>query len=329
MMDKFRTLVDIPGSPDKISYHSKCLFMGSCFADNIGECMAAYKFPVLLNPFGTLFNPSSMAENLNILIQGKEFSAGELVCHDGLWFSFNHYTAFAHPHLAICLSAINKSLSDASSWLKQCSYLLLTFGTAWIYIYNKTGKLVANCHKIPAVEFTRKLLEPRDIIESYDTLLNELSNFCPGIRIIFTVSPVRHWKDGAVNNQLSKSILHYSIQELLKLHKNTTYFPAYEIFMDELRDYRFYANDMLHPSDQGTSYVWERFIETWMDESTKKPMAGVKAILKAVTHRPLHTETLNHKKFIHNTLKQIEQLTGLYPFLDFSKEIDMLRLHST
>jgi hypothetical protein len=324
-MDKFRTLVDIPESPDKISYYTKCLFMGSCFTDNVGEYMTAYKFPVVINPFGTLFNPASILENLNILMRGDKFSDIDLVHHNGLWFSLNHYTIFAHPEPAACLAKINKSISEAASWLKQCSYLFLTFGTAWTYLYNKTGKLVANCHKLPASEFTRKLMKPEDIIESYDPFLEELNYFCPGIKVIFTLSPVRHWKDGAVNNQVSKSILHYSIHELLKLHSNTAYFPAYEIFMDELRDYRFYAVDMLHTSEQGKSYIWERFCETWMDESVKKPMAGVKAILKAATHRPLHTETCNHKKFIHNTLKHIDQLTGLYPFLDFSKEIAMLQ----
>jgi hypothetical protein len=325
-MDKFRTVVDIPESPDKISYHTKCLFMGSCFTDNIGEYLTAHKFPVLVNPFGTLFNPASIAENLGMLMHDKKFTADDLIQHNGLWFSLNHYTAFAYPDQEACLARINKSMAEASAWLKQCTYLFLTFGTAWIYTYNKTGKLAANCHKLPAAEFTRKLMDPEDITESYHKCIDELNNYCPGIKVIFTLSPVRHWKDGAVNNQLSKSILHYSIHKLLISHSNTAYFPAYEIFMDELRDYRFYAVDMLHPSEQGKTYIWERFFETWMDESVKKPMAGVNAILKAVTHRPLHTETFNHKKFVHNTLKHIDQLTGLYPFLDFSKEIALLQL---
>ena len=140
-------------------------------------------------------------------------------------------------------------------------------------------------------------------------MLTALKRLNPGIRVIFTVSPVRHWKDGAVNNQLSKSILHISIHELIKNHPNTRYFPAYEIFMDELRDYRFYAADMLHPSEQGTAYVWERFCDTWIDDSAKKIMAGVTAVLKAVDHRPWQTESPNLKEFIENTLKQIDQLT--------------------
>jgi hypothetical protein len=143
--------------------------------------------------------------------------------------------------------------------------------------------------------------------------------------VIFTLSPVRHWSDGAENNQLSKSVLHYSIHEIMKKHNHTSYFPAYEIFMDELRDYRFYAADMLHPSEQGSNYVWERFCDAWVDEPSKKIMAQVAAVLKAVGHRPLHAETATHKKFLQNTRRHIERLTTLYPFLDFSNEVTLLQ----
>jgi hypothetical protein len=167
--------------------------------------------------------------------------------------------------------------------------MVLTFGTAWVYVYNRSGSIVANCHKIPAGEFTRSLLSPGKIIETLDGFLHRIREFNPRIRIIFTVSPVRHWKDGAVNNQLSKSILHYSIQEVLKVHPHTAYFPAYEIFMDELRDYRFYAADMLHPSEQAVDYTWERFCETWFDEQSRKLWPGCQPFkgcsTPAITHR--------------------------------------------
>ena len=327
-MDKFHTRVSIPESAVKISYQTKSLLMGSCFADSIGKIMSGYKFPVLLNPFGTLFNPISIGNNIGHLISGNEFTPANLNFHDGLWFSFSHYTVFAHPHRDTCLSAINRSLSLAAGWLKQCDFLLLTFGTARIFEFKETGNIVANCHKFPADSFTPRLSEPAEIVSHYDAVLRNLKQFNPAIRIIFTLSPVRHWSDGAENNQLSKSILHYSIHEILKRHANTSYFPAYEIFMDELRDYRFYAADMLHPSDQGSQYIWERFADTWLDELSKKIMAGVTAILKAAGHRPLHSESTNHKKFKQNTLRQIEHLTGLYPFLDFSNEIALLQLHA-
>jgi hypothetical protein len=325
MTDRFRTRVEIEPSVDKIGYDTPGLFMGSCFAENIGERMASRKFPVLLNPFGTLFNPVSVCDNLELLIRGKPFSTGDLSIHNGLWFSFRHYTGFSHPDKHICLSGINHALENAVAWLKHCKYLVLTFGTAWGFLHNRSGTIVANCHKIPAAEFTRMLLSPAEITGKLDACLQHILELNPGIRVIFTVSPVRHWNDGAVNNQLSKSILHYSIHEVLKKHPQASYFPAYEIVMDELRDYRFYAGDMLHPSEQGVDYVWERFCDTWLSDSSRKTMAGVSAVLKAVAHRPSHTESTNHKKFVGNTLKQIENLTGLHPFLDFSNEIAILQ----
>jgi hypothetical protein len=324
-LDKFRTIVQIAESPEKISYFTRCLFMGSCFADSIGEKMIYHKLPALQNPFGTLFNPASIAGNISLLIRGEAFSPDDLHEYRGLWFSFNHYTGFAHSHPEQCLENINRSFAAASLWLKQSRFLLITWGTAWVYIYKKTAKLVANCHKLPAREFERKLLRPEEIVGMYSELLHELVQYNPDIRVIFTVSPVRHWKDGAVNNQLSKSILLFSIHELLRQHDQTSYFPAYEIFMDELRDYRFYASDMLHPGEQGTNYVWERFCEAYIDRDTKKLMADVSAIMKAIAHRPLLTESPNYKKFIQHTIKKVEQLTNKHPHLDFSKELLQLR----
>jgi hypothetical protein len=324
-MDKFRTVVEFPVSGEKIGYQSRCLFMGSCFTEEIGGRMLNHKFPVLINPFGTLFNPASICDNLEMLIEGKVFSNEDLFMYNGMWFIFSHYTGFDRYDRQECLSLVNKSMQDASAFIKDCNYILITLGTAWTFVYKPTGKLVANCHKLPAENFTRRLLDPEEICERYDHMLEALEKVNPGARIIFTVSPVRHWKDGAVNNQLSKSILLLSIHRLMKKHPGISYFPAYEIFMDELRDYRFYAADMLHPSETGSAYVWERFCDSWFDEHTKKIMAGVTAILKAVAHRPRQTDLPNLKKFSENLLKQIDQLTLSNPSLDFSPEIAILR----
>ncbi len=324
-MDRFRTVVDIPVAPDKISYLTGCLFMGSCFTEEIGGRMQRLKFPVLVNPFGTLFNPASICNNLATLVREELYTPEDLHHHHEMWFSFSHYTAFARRDRKECLDNINHSLSEAVAWLRKSRYLLITFGTAWTYIHNQTGKLVANCHKLPAADFTRKLLDPGEIVSIYDELLTALSQVNSNIRVIFTVSPVRHWKDGAVGNQLSKSVLHLSIHELVKNHKNARYFPAYEIFMDELRDYRFYESDMLHPSRQGSDYVWERFCDTYFNERTKEIMAGVTAVLKAVDHRPRQTDSPNHRTFIDNTLNLIGQITSAHPFLDFTPEILLLR----
>jgi GSCFA family len=324
-MDIFHTKVDIPKSPVKFSYTTPALFMGSCFSDYIGEIMAGYKFPLLLNPFGTLFNPVSIAENLEHLIHEKIFTREDLHFQNGLWFSFSHYTRFSHPDPAVCLDKINTSVKAASAWLRQCKFIVLTFGTARVYHYIKQDKIVANCHKLPASEFTKMLLKPSDIIDRYNGLLDLLRKLNPDIHVVFTLSPVRHWADGAVNNQLSKSVLHYSIHEITKNHSRTHYFPSYEIFMDELRDYRFYAADMLHPSDQGARYVWDRFCESWVDEASIRIMAEVETITKAAHHRPINADSVSYMKFQQNTLKKLETLIRQHPFLNFDAEIQLLK----
>jgi len=323
-MSRFRTIVNIPVSTVKINYHTPCMFMGSCFADNIGAHMTSLKFPVLLNPFGTLFNPVSISDNLLSLLKAQSFSHDDLHQHNGLWFSFSYYTKFSHPDADTCLASVNRARADAAAFLKSCRFLVLTFGTARVFTFSETGRVVANCHKLPAAAFSERVVEPVEIVDIYTSLLNDLASFNPDLQVIFTVSPVRHLKEGAVNNQRSKSVLLLAIHELLKKHSNTHYFPAYEIFMDELRDYRFYAADMLHPSEQGVAYVWERFCDTWLGDEAKKPMTGVATLLKATAHRPLQTETTNLKKFQENTLKQIQQLTREHPYLDFSAEIALL-----
>jgi len=317
----FQTRVFIDDPPVKIGYHTSSLFIGSCFSDYIGTIMARYKFPILMNPFGTLFNPASIAANLENLVNRKVYTPSELKFHDGLWLSFDHYTGYSHPDQENCLGNINSSVTRASEWLKACDYLVITFGTAWIYIYKETGKIVANCHKIPQSAFTREFLQPQEIIGSYDRLLSELADYNPKLRVVFTLSPVRHWSDGAVNNQLSKSVLHYSIQEILKRHENAGYFPSYEIFMDELRDYRYYAADMLHPSEQGAQYVWEKFLASWVDDSSKKILAELEPLIQAALHRPVNAGSEAHMRFRNNMLKKTVDLKVKYPFLDLSEEI--------
>ena len=322
---ELQTRVNIPASPVKIGYDTPCLFMGSCFSDNIGQLLAAHKFPVLLNPFGTLFNPFSVAQNLNRLMQVQPYTADDLTLHNGLWLSFDHYTCFSHPDRDTCLRTINRSFTDASLWLRNCRFLILTFGTAWAFRHNQTGKTVANCHKLPAAMFSRYCANPEEITGAYNSLLNNLKQLNPDVNVIFTLSPVRHWSNGAVENQLSKSVLHYCIQQLVQQHTRAWYFPAYEIFMDELRDYRYYATDMLHPGEQGIRYTWERFCETCISETAVKIMAGVAAVIKAAGHRPMHIATTNHEEFRLNTIKKIESLMTQYPFLDFSDELTRLR----
>lgn len=285
-MELFRTPVDIPVPPVHTGYSTPCLFMGSCFSDEIGRRMERDKFPVLLNPFGTLFNPASISDNLHMLLEGS-FPETLLQEYGDQWFSFSHSTAFARNSRNDCLAVLSRSVTEAAAFLRQCRYLVVTFGTAWTWKLRDNGMRVANCHKLPASHFDRELLSPEAITALWNPLLQKLREINPALQLIFTVSPVRHWKDGAVDNQLSKSVLHVAIHTLISQHEGLYYFPSYEIFMDELRDYRFYAADMLHPSEQGSDYVWKRFCETWLDEPSKKTRAGVEALVRAAGHRPI------------------------------------------
>lgn len=320
-MKTFRTTIQPEQSKYKISYQTPVLFMGSCFTENIGNKMQTLKFPAIVNPFGVLYNPASVRKGLEILIDQKAFTPGDIGFFNEQWFSFYHDTEFSHPEQQKCLDKINGSIKLAASHLRKSKYLIITFGTAWVYKYLQSDKIVSNCHKIPAKEFERIKLGVEDIFVEWAKLINRLNELNKNLKIIFTVSPVRHWKDGAVQNQLSKSTLILAIHQLIKIFKNVEYFPSYEIMMDDLRDYRFYANDMLHPSNEAVEYIWEQFAESYFDEGTKKITQDIYKIVQAKNHRPRSTETDAHKKFIKSQIKQVEQLAKLYPFIDFSDDL--------
>ncbi|HSH50672.1 MAG TPA: GSCFA domain-containing protein [Bacteroidales bacterium] len=320
-MKTFRTTIQPEISKNKITYHTSLLFMGSCFTENIGNKMQALKFPVMINPFGVLYNPASVRKGLEILIDQKVFTPGDLGFFNEQWFSFYHDTQFSHPDREKCLDKINASIKLAASHLRKSKYLIITFGTAWIYKYLRTEKIVSNCHKIPSKEFERVKLGVEDIFVEWAKFINRLNELNRNLKIIFTVSPVRHWKDGAVQNHLSKSTLILAIYQLIKIFKNVEYFPSYEIMMDDLRDYRFYADDMLHPSNEAIEYIWDQFAETYFNEDTKGVIQDIYKIVLAKNHRPLNPETEQHKKFLKAQIKQITKLSKEYPFVDLSEEL--------
>jgi hypothetical protein len=323
-MNAFRTIVEIQPLEKKITYSSGIFFMGSCFSDAIGDKMESLKFQVLINPFGVLFNPASIADNMLILMENKPFTADRLYFHNRQWISFSHYTGYSHPDREKCLHRINQDLAAASSFLKKARFLFITFGTAWVYRFNETGAIVANCHKLPAASFTRHLLDPGEIIRMYNELLQKLREFNPELSVVLTLSPVRHWKDGAVNNQESKSILHFAISKIVEQNNGVRYFPAYEVFMDELRDYRFYAHDMLHPSETAIEYIWERFQETTLDRETLPLMKEVQSLIKAAGHRPVNREDPSYLSFLQTSLAAMNDLSERHPFLDFRPEKEKL-----
>ncbi len=266
----FQTKVEIPVSKEKISYEDKIMTLGSCFAQNIGLKLQEVWFNTNINPFGVLYNPVSIQKSIELLLENKIFTEKDLIENRGLWQSFLHSSLFSDVTAQKCLAKINERYQRASHFLIHADFLLITYGTAWVFEEKKTGNVVSNCHKLPAKHFVRRRLTVEQIVNDYSELIAKLQQLFPKMKLIFSVSPIRHWKDGAHENNLSKSILLLAIDELQLIFPQVQYFPAYEIQMDELRDYRFYAADMLHPSDVAVDYIWKCFSDTYFDEVTQK-----------------------------------------------------------
>jgi hypothetical protein len=318
---KFQTTVDIPKFNWETGYSKKNIFMGSCFTENVGNKMAALKYNVDINPFGILYNPISVANGIHILLGKKEFAKTDLIQHDGLWHSFFHHGKFSFSDKSRTLETINSRIKTSSEYLKNANFLFVTFGTAWIYKYNTTGETVSNCHKIPANQFERVRLSVDEIVDEYQKLLFEIWKNNPNLKVIFTVSPIRHWKDGAIENQRSKATLLLAIDKIIKNSKEgCVYFPSYEIVMDELRDYRFYSEDMLHISDVAIKYIWEKFETALISEESQKISKELAKITAAANHRPFNKFTKEHLSFLQKQLLKLEQLKQKYPFVNLGLE---------
>ncbi len=321
-MSAFRTNIELQSSPFRISHKDKILFNGSCFTDNIGQKLKDLHFQARINPFGVVYNPLSVMNSLGILLDGEEFKEEDLEFQNELWFSWDHHSSFSNPDKAACLEAINKEIKISSKHLKKTKFLLVTFGTAWIFRLKKTGQVVANCHKVPAKEFDRILLSQEDIVKPWSIFINELLDKNKELKIIFTVSPVRHWKDGAHGNQLSKSVLLLAIDQLCReFPENTEYFPAYEILLDDLRDYRFYDDDLLHPNKLAIEYIWNFFEKVYFDKETLEVNKELKKIILAKNHRIYHNNTEAYRKFKAKLADQVTILNKKYPFLELKNTL--------
>ena len=315
-MINYCTYIDIPKPPFDITYKDRFMFMGSCFADNIGGALAEYRFNVSLNPFGVLYNPLSVAMGCRRLANPKPFGEQDLFHYDGMYHSFMHHGKFSDVSAKNSIDKINESLALAAECFCNISHLVITFGTAYVYLLKDNGRVVANCHKLPAAQFERGLLTVDRIVEEWSVLLENLWLENHSLKVIFTVSPIRHRKDGAHLNQISKSTLLLAQQSLVdKYPGRISYFPAYELMMDELRDYRFYADDMIHPSKVAIDYIWERFYETYMDAETKKALKDVEFVNRALRHRPLNPSTDAYEQFLIQTMQKIQQLKDKYPYI--------------
>lgn len=311
----FQTKVEIPKTELTINYENHIMTFGSCFAENIGYKMKDVYFETLINPFGVLYNPVSISNGLRLLLENMQFAENDLFQHRGLWNSFAHSGMFSAMTPKATLEKINEKCRLATSFLSKTDFLLITFGTAWVYEERKSGRVVSNCHKLPANQFNRRRLTVEEIIEDYSLLINQLTDKFSNIQLIISVSPIRHWKDGAHENNVSKSTLLLAIEAVQKQFKNVHYFPAYEIQLDELRDYRFYAPDMFHPSEVAVDYIWKRFSETYFDEVTTKMKKEFEQLQNDLLHRPLFPETDEFHFFQESIKKRKSRLIADFPFL--------------
>jgi len=319
MSSSFRTEIKHLDSDIRISHSTNLLFMGSCFSKRIGEKLEQYKFPICINPTGVLYNPASIASSLEIIAAEKIFTSDDLQCSDGKWFSWRHHGSFSAEDPEVCLGKINKQIKKAAAFLREIDFICITFGTAWHYILKNTDVTVANCHKQPDQLFERRLLTSEEIVlllQKTDEVLRKVN---PHIRYIFTVSPVRHIKDGFIGNSLSKSIL-ITAAHTLCAALPAEYFPSYEIMMDDLRDYRFYSEDMVHPNETGVSYIWEYFKNTYLDQETKTVCTDLQPVISGMGHRPADETSDSHRRFQEKILTIIEKLEQKYSFLSFDEE---------
>jgi len=312
----FQTKVAIPPTKLNITYEDRIMTLGSCFADNMGRKMQEVYFETDINPFGVLYNPISICNSIELLIENNEFTASDIFQQKELWQSFSHSSLFSATTAERCLENINERFRSAASFLTQTDFLIITFGTAWVFEEKRSGSVVSNCHKLPASHFVRRRLSVDEIVLDYSALILKLKTLFPKLKIIFSVSPIRHWKDGAHENNISKSTLLLAIAALQQQFDSVDYFPAYEIQLDELRDYRFYASDMLHPSDVAVDYIWQRFSETYFDEVTMGLKKELEQVVADLNHRPLFPDTEEYQKFQKNTEKKITALKKNYLFLD-------------
>ncbi len=322
---KFRTEVEINASGKKIDYSTPVILTGSCFAEEIGRQFTYGKLPVLTNPFGVLYNPLSTAHSLELIMEGREYREEDLFQYEGRYLSFSHDTGFSSRDPEESLDKINRSLRAANSFLAEASFLFITFGTAWVYRWKDDNRVVANCHKIPAAKFSRQLLKQEDISSRWLDIIEKLRNFNSELKIVFTISPVRHLKDGAHGNQLSKSTLLLAINELVNQNNSLSYFPSFEIMLDELRDYRFYKKDMVHPSESAVDYMWEKFSQSYFTEETAGIYERVKKISSATEHILMGNDDVDLKRFSRSMLDKIENLRNDYPFVDLVREEEYFR----
>lgn len=315
----FKLNFSVPPLPVKLNYSDKVMLLGSCFAENIGDQLLRSKFNVCVNPHGIIYNPLNSVSCIEEYIGKKKYTENELFYANDCWNSFSHHSRFSVTDKEACLDAINSAIGEAHVFLKEAKWLMITFGSAFIY-KDGSGNHVANCHKLPQKEFTKELVPAEQIIGQFKAVLEKLKEFNPSLQVLFTVSPVRYVRDGLVENNLSKAVLLQSVHELVRKQSHCFYFPAYEIVNDELRDYRFFKEDLVHPNEMAVNYVWEKFMDAAFDKPSKELYLKISEILTATEHKPFNPDSELHKAFRKSYASKVAKLKNSFPFLDLEQE---------
>ncbi|CAG2532080.1 GSCFA family protein [Maribacter dokdonensis] len=311
-------LTEIPLSKanNPIDYSSQLLLLGSCFSENIGAKLSYYKFQGIQNPFGILFHPLAIERIIEKSVNQEFFTEEDVFNENEQWHSFDAHSSLSNPSKAQIIEDLNNAISRTSTQVNTASHIIITLGTAWVYRKTSSNKVVANCHKVPQSNFTKELLSVEEVVKSLKQVITFVQSVNPTVQFIFTVSPVRHLKDGFLENQRSKAHLIAAIHQVLN-EDRVSYFPSYELMMDELRDYRFYANDMIHPNETAIEYIWEKFVEVWLASNTFSTMKKIEKVQKGMLHKPFNENSDQHQKFLVklNVLKS--EIQTEFPHLQF------------
>jgi len=319
MSMNFRTEIQIPAGSIKIEHDHNLMTIGSCFAENIAEKFKYYLFNVFENPFGVLYNPVSIYNAIKSAVEEKTFTKDDLIYDKDEWHSFYHHSDFSSHDYSECLNRINTRTAEVKKFLNKCNWVIVSLGTSYVYRHKEKDIIVSNCHKIPVAQFERVFL-PAEESENYLTQLAALlKSVNPNVGIVFTVSPVRHIKDGFAENQLSKSSLIVAVHKIVSKIENTFYFPAYEIMMDDLRDYRFYGDDLLHPSKMAVEYIWNKFSESGFSKSCLSTLKEIEPYAKGKEHILRNPDSPQGRKFLEDLMSRKTNLKEKHPYIRFEE----------
>ncbi|MCF6280284.1 MAG: GSCFA domain-containing protein [Flavobacteriaceae bacterium] len=312
----FRTQIPITSTTlsnrSQINHKSKILLFGSCFTKNIGEKLNYFKFQNIINPFGILFHPKAIENSITNAINEKEYTKNDVFLHNERWHCFDAHSELSNSSKEELLLNLNSAVKLTNQQIFKSTHIIITLGTAWIYRFINNDKIVANCHKIPQKKILKEILSVDEIITSLESIISLVKSINPKVKIIFTVSPVRHLKDGFIENTQSKAHLLTAIHQVVEPRNHTHYFPSYEIMLDDLRDYRFYKRDMIHPNETAIEYIWQQFQNTWIDTNSYNLMNEIDTIQKGLSHRPFNENSTQHQEFLENLQLKINKIQEQY-----------------